>query len=86
MERSAYESSQITYNQAQYASRDTNHDGFQKELVGDIQSSRSYGHAQSNLLGALGDGNEHDVHNAYASHKQGESCRHDEDDGDGVHC
>src|SRR6266404_593691 len=46
------------------------HHGFQQELQSHIRATRADGFAHANFLGALGHGNEHDVHHADATHEQ----------------
>lgn len=52
------------------------------EMTGPVATNR---HAQTDLLGALGDGDEHDVHDADTGDEQREGGSDNEDDGHGVH-
>ena len=70
---------------AQQSAGDADEDRLDKELEGDDGTGGAYGHAETDLLGALRDGDEHNVHDADSGHEQGEGGGHDEDNGDGVH-
>ena len=68
------------------AAREADYDGFDEELGADVEASRAHRHAQAYLAGALCNGYEHDVHDAYAGHKKRESGGDDKDKRDCIHC
>ena len=49
-------------------------DRFDEELAEDVALGCADGFAQTDFLGALSHGNEHDVHDADAANKEGDRC------------
>ena len=52
------------------ASSNRQHQGFGQELRQDVAPLGADGHAQADFAGALGDADEHDIHDADATHEQ----------------
>ncbi len=50
-------------------SQHTDEHGFEEELHLDVRFCRTDRHADTDLTGALGDGDKHDVHNANTTHQ-----------------
>lgn len=62
------------------ATADGEDDGFDEELHDDVLPFGSQGTADPDFAGALGDGGEHDVHDADATHEEGDGGDGAEDD------
>lgn len=85
IEVGAQQRAEPTDNDAEHAARDTNHNTLDEELIADVDTACAHRHAESDLLGALRNGDKHDIHNADAGHNERESGSHDENNGNGVH-
>src|SRR5947209_4221901 len=55
--------------------------GFDEELTLDVHGSCAEGFADADFAGALGDGDEHDVHDADAAERESEECDGSEEEG-----
>ena len=58
--------------------------GLGEELAADVVGGGAEGFADADLAGALGDGDEHDVHDADAAEREREQGDGGEEDGHGV--
>src|ERR1700675_13420 len=58
--------------------------GLEEELPGDVAAARADGFADADLLRALGDGDEHDVHHAHAADEQANGAEHDDGEDDAL--
>ena len=58
--------------------------GLDEELAADVDGCCSESFADADLAGALGDGDEHDVHYADAAQREGQECDGSEEEGHGA--
>ena len=67
-------------NDAQQAADAGEHDGLDQELLGDVAPLGAQGPADADLAGPLGDGRQHDVHDADAADQQRDRRDRPQDD------